>query len=117
MATTPRSAPSKSPRKSATSVSFDIAAAEAEALASDERPEPFSVRLPTTGEIVVFADPEDIGVFEFAAMDERDIVGTFQNLLSEEDFQKFVDAKVTVRGNNLMMKAFRQHYGVIEPGN
>lgn len=119
---TPRTAPTgstrkTSTRKSATSVTFDIAAAEAESLASDERPEPFTVRLPNGGEKVTFKDPQDMGVIEFAALDERDVVGSFRSLLSEEDFEKFVDAKVTVRGNNLMMAAFREHYGVIAQGN
>ena len=89
-------------------VSLDL-----DALEREGAPEPFSIRL--AGRVYAFADAMEIGWQEMMAA-FQDPRRFFRLTLSDEDAKEFFAADLPSWKLRKLMDSYREHHGMVEPG-
>lgn len=92
-----------------TKVSFDL-----DALDREGRPEPFSIR--HVGRVYTFADAMDVDWQKLMAAMQNP-VAFFHLTLPEGDAKEFLSQEMSVFKMRRLMDAYREHYGVTDPGD
>lgn len=107
----PKAPPAPKEKKPTAHFSFVQAAKEREE--GEDRPEPFVVEL-EGGKFVTLRDPEDLGWQEAAALDLRSPYLVMQTILSEDDYETFIEVDYKVPDIQAMQRAWADHYGLEE---
>lgn len=118
MANTSRTTPARKPAAKKSAVHFSLVQAAREREETEKRPDPFTVELDAEGNTVTLGDPEALGWQEGASLAlSGNPFLVMQTLLSDEDYELFIQKDYPSPDVKLMIQAWRDHYGIVDPGN